>query len=1027
MYTFADQLDACLDRVLAHCTGLPAPFPTFVLFFSVSDGRRRAHVVHARGNTLDEAWREGAAQAVAWAAQHAPGRAWLRVDWADAVDTLTWQRFNDGLAQVKRNYFRCGLALDEGFVTAFLEQELNANAMLYGGSTVPHAVVNAHNFAVYSQTRYQVAQRTDFAPDRKVYLFTTGAVFCGEDGVAHDIVGRGLDAGRRVVPQLDQHAVHAVVDSSARFLARQVQPQGRFVYGTFPCFDRPIPTYNTLRHASATYAMVEAWELTGGDALRQSIETSLAYLAGTLIRRYRLPDGRQAAFLVDTGDEIKLGGNATCLLAFAKYSEVTGSREWLALLELLAVGIAWMQDPQSGRLSHVLHARDLTVKDEFRIIYYDGEAAFGLMRLYGLTGDARWLAVVEKAFEHFIAQEHWQAHDHWLGYCVNELTLHRPLEKYFRFGIQNVAGHLDFVLGRKTTFPTLLELMLAAQKMVARLEGMDDMRHLLDALDLDKFHRALHARAHYLLNGYFWPEMAMYFRAPASIVGSFFIRHHSFRVRIDDVEHYLSGFVAYHRLLAAADVGAAPRPARAVAEGAAPVHFWTAERVQLATGGQWVVPPAAGWRAEGVAPAQNHFRKGRMVLARRERGTAALSPLALGGALQQAAAVICTDPADHLERGVPVLRVEDPGQAVLQLGRHARAAYRGEVLAVAGPAGRTCVGGMLVDTLRAWGPVGLPESAAGRPQGLAWNMSCMPQSAPWWVLEVPTSRPAAQARLARPTVVLVASGHPPGGEAAEALVQRQAAIFRSMAPGGHAVLPRDMDAFDAVADAARRAGQRVLSFGAHPGADLRLIGFRNGAVRAEVLGVELRFRVNAPGDHVALDALAALAAVAALRLPLLPAVERIARHMPEAGRGLAHTVHLGSDGGSLRLIDESGSANPASMRAALELLGQSPCRPEQRVAILGDMQRPGALAQQSHLALEADLLAARADRVMLCGPLMRALHRRIDGRVKASWFPDVHELFAALGSTLRANDWVLVKSSAATGLSRMVKVLKALP
>jgi hypothetical protein len=564
------RADILLAKVFPELRRAAAPVPgrrePFILFLSVSDGNSRARVVTVQGETLAEAWQRGTGQVRALVKRHQLNLRWLRVDHVDSVEETDWARLRQRLTATKRNYFRRGIALDAECRKAFLETELNANAMLYGGAGIGVCVLNEKNFLRYAKLKHAVSELS-FADQEPVWLFSSRGLFVGDDLQVVKLQGPGPDAGRRIIEKMQPADVDRLIETSSRYLAGQIKENGRFHYGWHPCFDREIEAYNALRHASSLYALAEAWEVTQERDVRTALERGLSYLVQILIKRVALPSGERAAFLVDVGDEIKLGGNAVCLLALTKYTEITGDRQYLPLLEELAVGILFMQNPETGAFVHVLNHPSLEVKQPFRIIYYDGEAAFGLMRLYGLTKDARWLAAVERAFSYFIEKQHWKAHDHWLSYCVNELTLYRPKREYFEFGIQNFIDHLDFVAQRITTFPTLLELMMAAEQMIVRIQGDPEHASVLDRVDLEKFHFALEKRAHYMLNGYFWPELAIFYARPSRIVGSFFIRHHAFRVRIDDVEHYLSGYVAYRRYLLrwkAKAVATSERPVAAV-------------------------------------------------------------------------------------------------------------------------------------------------------------------------------------------------------------------------------------------------------------------------------------------------------------------------------------------------------------------------------------------------------------------------------------------------------------------------------
>ena len=278
MMSFSDQLHACHERLVSVCAALPAPYPAFTLFFSVSDGTQRAHVVHTRAAVLETAWREGAEQLERWVQEQGIVSPWLRVDWVEGASPIDWVQFKGQLASVKRNYFRLGLAFDKDFELAFTEQELNANAMLSGDSTIAHAVVNPRNFELYADARFGRRLSLELPGDQPVFLLATVGLFCQPDGVVHKLVGTGLDAGRRQLPALNPQSTLDLVRSGASYLARQVQADGLFVYGYFPCFDRRIPTYDAMRHASALYAMIEAWEITRDETLRAAIELSLIHI-----------------------------------------------------------------------------------------------------------------------------------------------------------------------------------------------------------------------------------------------------------------------------------------------------------------------------------------------------------------------------------------------------------------------------------------------------------------------------------------------------------------------------------------------------------------------------------------------------------------------------------------------------------------------------------------------------------------------------------------------------------------------------
>lgn len=519
-----------------------------ILFLSVGCKAKRADVFQVNEPSIDKAWKQVKKQAMRHTRRNLRNYEWIKIDFVEKEECLNVTEFIDTISRTKKNYYRKGISFDEHYRFAFLEQELNGNAIIQIDKQTRRGFIQERNLQQYVKQHRPSLSWFNLNQVTTIRTFTTRSFFYENEQFLR-IKNTELDNGRRE-RTLDQEEVAHLIQTSASFLAEQVQSDGKFTYGYFSCFDKEIRFYNILRHASTLYAMAEAYELFPDNELKEAIIRGLSYLKTEGSQCFEV-DGKKLAYLIDgpvpEEAEIKLGANAAAILAVTKYQEVFQDDQYLPFARMLGDGIMHMQQ-RNGRFNHVLHVPSLQVKESFRIIYYDGEAAFALMRLYALDRNPKWLHSVEHAFAYFIAKQHWKHHDHWLSYCTNELTKYKPERAYFEFGLNNVMDKLSFIYQRQTTYPTFLELTLAGWNMVGRLEKTEH-KDLLDEVESSKIEQTFHKRAEYQRNGFFYPEVAMYFKHPGRILGSFFIRHHSFRSRIDDTEHYLSGYCAYYKLL----------------------------------------------------------------------------------------------------------------------------------------------------------------------------------------------------------------------------------------------------------------------------------------------------------------------------------------------------------------------------------------------------------------------------------------------------------------------------------------------
>ena len=251
----------------------------------------------------------------------------------------------------------------------------------------------------------------------------------------------------------------------------------------------------------------------------------------------------------------------------------------------------------------------------------------------------------------------------------------------------------------------------------------------------------------------------------------------------------------------------------------------------------------------------------------------------------------------------------------------------------------------------------------------------------------------------------------------EAITDAKAELIEALPDDGVAILNADDPR---VAGMAPRTNANIVTYGLAPEADVRAEDIEShglAGVSFALLHGDERVQVytHLPGRAMVHNALAAAAAGLVYGIEL----DDIATALSGADIPLRLASYAGLRGSTI--IDDTYNASPASMLAALDLLGEEKGR---KIAVLGDMRELGAAEREGHTDV-GRRAAEVADVIYAVGDLGRWIG---DAAIQAGHqdvriMMDKSGIAPVLAPSLREGDVVLLKASRALALETLVAEL----
>lgn len=348
------------------------------------------------------------------------------------------------------------------------------------------------------------------------------------------------------------------MDLGATYLTRHLKSDSSYDYAWNARSGLPESGYNLLRHAGTTYSLFQVYRVTRRPPHYRAAERALEYLRAR--RRFDSSD-RGRCFQLE-GDKVKLGGAGLTLLALVEQAKARPDGADWEWMHCLAAHIVSQTDP-SGDMASFYTDQGRYRWSSHRSAYYPGEAVLGLMQLYAIDPQPRWLECARRAAD-FLVHQRWVAWgirvhvplDAWLIQALDRLVAETGDAAYLEYAFaigraiareqRRGAGVAPDLQGSPANpgWPSVVATGSRGEALAAaaRLERRFRPGH-------DFFLERLKDNTHFALRNQYTAPVLTGIRRPAAAYGGFRSSPADPVIRIDGVQHNLSALIGLLQLL----------------------------------------------------------------------------------------------------------------------------------------------------------------------------------------------------------------------------------------------------------------------------------------------------------------------------------------------------------------------------------------------------------------------------------------------------------------------------------------------